>query len=385
MAQGSIENFSLLGGPFYRLGARLGLVRGGTNTIAFGAALGWISWFALGALAAAQGGAERLLSLSTVAIHARLLLAIPLLFVAEAAIDHKLREFVRLLVRSEVAGATALPRLEAEAARILRRKDSWAPDAASLLAALALSPFAAQAPLSGETDVLAPGHGLSGLPLAGAWYALVCLPLFRFLMFRWVWRIVEWWRFLWRLATMELDLMPAHPDGAGGLGYLETAHSRFVPLAVAISIIVAATFAEEIAAGQMTLSEIYPALAATLVVDGVLFLAPLCLFMFKLRDCREKGLRDYFTLAARYLHAFDRKWIDGASTSEPLLGTADLQSLADLGASVEVVRKMRMAPISIRLIATIGAGAVAPMLPLLLFDYPLVELAKMLFSKLAGL
>ena len=45
---------------------------------------------------------------------------------------------------------------------------------------------------------------------------------------------------------------------------------------------------------------------------------------------------------------------------------------------------MRLAPISTRLLAVIGAAAVAPMLPLLLFDYPLAKLAQMLLRKLAG-
>jgi hypothetical protein len=226
---------------------------------------------------------------------------------------------------------------------------------------------------------------MHALPLAGAWYWYFCLPLFRFLLFRWACRLLLWWSLLRRLAKMDLNLSAAHPDGAGGLGYLETVHTRFAPLAMAISLTVSATFAEEIAVGGDTLSDILPALAATLILNVALFLGPLCLFLFKLRACQEKGLREYAVLGARYVHAFERKWLTNAPNEEPLLGTADLQSLADLGNSVEVVRKMRLAPVSIRLVATIGVAAALPLLPLLLFDYPLADLAKMLFNKLAGL
>jgi hypothetical protein len=38
------EGFSVIGGPVYRLGCRLGLVRGETNTIAIGIALGGFLW-----------------------------------------------------------------------------------------------------------------------------------------------------------------------------------------------------------------------------------------------------------------------------------------------------------------------------------------------------
>ena len=81
------EEFSLLGGPLHRLGARLGLVRGGTNTVALGLALGWVPWLFLVLLALAEGGATKIFTLPVVGVHARLLLAVPLLFVAETALD----------------------------------------------------------------------------------------------------------------------------------------------------------------------------------------------------------------------------------------------------------------------------------------------------------
>ena len=228
-------------------------------------------------------------------------------------------------------------------------------------------------------------QALAAMPLAAAWYWFVCLPLFRFLMFRWAWRLAFWWVLLWRLAKMDLQLAPEHPDGVGGLGYLEIVHTRFAPLALAISIIVSATFAEDIVAGRTSLKSVYPALFMTLLIDVALFVAPLCVFAFKLRACQEKGLRDYTALSSHYVGAFERKWIEGEGQQEPLLGTPDLQSLADLSNSVTVVRKMRPAPIGGRLLASIAVAALAPMAPLLLFDYPLGQLAQMLLRKLAGI
>lgn len=378
MARG-LENFSLLGGPLQRLGARLGLVRGESNTVRLGLAFGWGAWLVLVALAVAQGAAGDLFALPAIAIHARLLLAIPLFFIAETALDAKLREFVALLVHSGIAGARAAPQIEALAARLSDWEDSWVPDAASLTAAIGVGFLGSQAGFQGSGQILV------GAQLAASWYAAICLPLFRFLMFRWVLRLFLWWGLLWHLAKMELDLSPAHPDRAGGLGYLETVHTRFAPLAFAISVVVAAKLAEEIATSGSGLSDAYPEMATTLFVDAALFLAPLLLFMPKLRACQEKGLRDYGVLGARYTHAFEQKWIVAAGQDEPLLGTADIQSLADLANSVEVVRKMRLAPVGLRLLAIIGVAAALPMLPLLLFEYPLADLARMLFQKLAGL
>jgi hypothetical protein len=53
------------------------------------------------------------------------------------------------------------------------------------------------------------------------------------------------------------------------------------------------------------------------------------------------GNREYGTLAQRYVCEFDAKWLHGgAPADEPFAGSGDIQSLADLGNSFEVVRTM---------------------------------------------
>lgn len=99
-----------------------------------------------------------------------------------------------------------------------------------------------------------------------------------------------------------------------------------------------------------------------------------------------EGERDYGELAQSYVRSFEQKWLGGhAAPEESLLGTADLQSLADLSGSVDLVRNMRLAPVSLRLLASLAMAALVPMLPLLLYKYPLSELAEKFFARLTGL
>jgi hypothetical protein len=56
-----LEDFSLLGGPLYRLGCRLGLVRG-TNTVPLGMLLGAFPWIVLLAQALFEGFGHLLFS-----------------------------------------------------------------------------------------------------------------------------------------------------------------------------------------------------------------------------------------------------------------------------------------------------------------------------------
>lgn len=382
---GLLSEFSLLGGPLQRLGMRLGLVSPGPNTAPLGIALGWIPWIAFIALAALEGDRGKFLSLSVIGGHIRLLAVIPLLFFCETAFDRQAREFFSTILRSGVASGAALPALQAEIRSVARWTNSWVPDATSLAATALMSLFAAQLHLSGKTASLDSGRALALMPLAGLWYWLVCLPLFRFLAFRWAWRLLLWWRFLWRLSRMELRLRPAHPDGVGGLGYLEVAQTHLAPLALATSMLVAAGFAEEMSAGA-SFEPVYLTTAVLVIMDIAFILGPPCFFAFKLMECREKGLRDYSVLAARYVEDFERKWLEDApQVREPLLGTPDLQSLADLSNSVGIVRNMRLAPVSVRLLASVLVLALLPMTPLLLFKYPVAEMAQKLFMKLTGL
>ena len=378
--------FSLLGGPLHRTGCRLGLVRGVTNTVALGLALGLIPWIVLMALALVEGAGHLLFSLSVIGAHARLLLAIPLFFLGESLLAPRLAVFVHTIVRSEVVPPHARPALDAEITRINRWTDSWLPDAASLLAAVVLSLFASQLHISGTTAAYDPSRAATEMMLAGQWYLIICLTLFRFLMIRWLSRLGLWCFFLWRVSKLDLQLMPTHPDGAGGLGYLEVVHAHFAPLILAISVVQAAMLAEELSGGTASFETVYPAFALVLLVIAALFLGPLYIFTSRLWACRVKGLSDYMVFGSAYVNGFHKKWLDAANPDrEPLLGTADLQSLADLGNSISVVSNMRIVPISLLLLKDYALIALLPFLPLLLFKYPVAELTQKFFARLTGL
>ena len=61
-----------------------------------------------------------------------------------------------------------------------------------------------------------------------------------------------------------------------------------------------------------------------------------------------------------------------------MVGSADIQSLADLGNSYEVVRGMHMVPVTKETIIHIAIVTVAPIVPLALTMMPLEELLRKL-------
>jgi hypothetical protein len=110
-----------------------------------------------------------------------------------------------------------------------------------------------------------------------------------------------------------------------------------------------------------------------------LVIGPLLVFGGQLAQTRRDGLRRFGTLSQRYVREFERKWLDGgAEPGEALIGSADIQSLADLGNSYEIVKGMKYAPVTRDTVVQLAIATLAPMTPLLLTIMPLEQLLKTL-------
>jgi len=116
----------------------------------------------------------------------------------------------------------------------------------------------------------------------------------------------------------------------------------------------------------------------------ILFEGPLLVFALRLRNLKRRALMDYGALATEYTRQFHDRWISGnRPESEPLMGSADIQSLADLGNSFELVKRMRIVPFDGRAIIMLALAFLVPMVPLLLTVMPFNELLQTLLKVIA--
>jgi hypothetical protein len=94
---------------------------------------------------------------------------------------------------------------------------------------------------------------------------------------------------------------------------------------------------------------------------------------------RLAWLRDYSLLVARYNRAFHEEWIMGkASADEPLLGSSDIQSLADLGNSFRYIQEMKPLPFNLRVMIRLAIVTSLPCVPLLLLVMPIDKILELL-------
>jgi hypothetical protein len=174
--------------------------------------------------------------------------------------------------------------------------------------------------------------------------------------------------------------VPTHPDRVGGLGFLSGTVTAFAPLLMAHGTLLAAAIATRIFFQGATLPEFKVELVVVVAFLLLIVQGPLLLFMPHLAEARRVGLREYGVLAQRYVREFDAKWLRGGAAGEPLIGTADIQSLADLGNAYEIVRSMRAVPFSRDSVLQLAVITLIPVVPLLLTMVSLEELVKRLLQ-----
>jgi hypothetical protein len=190
---------------------------------------------------------------------------------------------------------------------------------------------------------------------------------------------VIWYRFLGQVAKLDLQLIPTHPDRAAGLGFVGDAQRAFWIVAFACSATFSGILANEIVYGGVPLEHYQFAIAGYAVVVVAFFLTPLVMFTPRLIEAKEKALRDYGALAVTHHHMFDRKWVKGENPgADPVLGTPEISSLADLGAAYQILEKMKAVPFDPEDAIVLLLAALLPMAPLLLTIMPVDRLLELL-------
>jgi hypothetical protein len=384
------QDFSLvLGGPVFQLLRRshltddaLGLTNQRIIVISL---FCWLPLLVLSALEGnVLGGGAAVPFLLDVEVYTRFLLATPLLIGAELVVHQRMRFVVKQFLERRLIPENAMTRFDTAIASVFRLRNS-------VLAEVLLFVFVYvfgvlivwrhYIAIDTATWYATPSAEGAKFSLAGMWFGYLSLPIFQFLLCRWYFRIFIWTRFLWQVSRIDLSLVPTHPDRVGGLGFLSNTVYAFIPLLVAHGALLAGVLGNRIYHLGATLPSFMLEVVVLVIFLMCVVLGPLLVFAPQLAQAKRLGLREYGTLAERYVREFDAKWLrGGAAPDEPLVGSGDIQSLADLGNSFEVVRTTRIAPFTKETIIQLAAATVAPIAPLLLTMMPLEELLKKLLG-----
>ena len=382
--EGAHEISLLLGGPFFQLLLRAHAIRP-TFDLLFRRILvlvlvPWLPLLVLTLVAGtAIGDAVAVPFLKDIEVHARFLVAIPLLVLAERMTHLRLRPVIGQFVDRDLIAPSDIASFDAILATARRWRNSYGAEALMMVAAAGMT-FWVWRPhllLSASTWYARPAADGVDLTPAGAWLAYVAIPIMRFLFWRWLYRLGILYVVLARISRLPLRLVPTHPDRAGGLSFLGELGVSLQPLHMAITTLVSGFVANQILFDGHALADFYLMGGIVLGTLLVLTLLPLLFFAGPLAVARRKGLKEYGTLAQRYVQAFRGRWVSPVmQEGEAILGSADVQSLADLSTAYTVVREMQTIPVSLRQALQLLAVAAVPLAPLLLTQFSLATLIE---------
>lgn len=384
------DSFSLMrGGPVYRLLRAMGLVHPDRRTTHLVAALLTLAALApLVALAALDGTLlhrftqVKMPLLGDYAVIARFLIAMPLLVLAAPVCDDFARQALIQFARSRLVHPVQSEPFNAAILRMKRLRDSNLPELICLVLAVAPALFDAL-PVGLLRGVSDWAH-IGGEPTAaGYWFGYVSTSIFRFVSLVWLWRFLLWSWLLWRLSRIELGVRAAHPDGAGGLGFLGVVQQRFGVLAFAGGVLLSGYCMNYMIYLDMGINAFKPLLVGYVVTAVVVTLAPLALMGPLLAKAKRNGILLYSQLGQDAAHAFDRRWLGERKADSPsLLDTGDASAICDFTSVYATVRGMSIMPVSRWNVAWIAACAALPLAPLafvaLSFDEILQRLASIL-------
>jgi hypothetical protein len=328
-----------------------------------------VTWAPLGILSLISGysvgDSVKLTFLHDPEVHARFLITLPLLELAEVVVAASLALQVRHLRAMGVIPERERPKFDAACEGALALRGSvWAEVVILILAyllAVVIRVFMGITEGDSSWELIG-----SHFTLAGWWHILVSTPILYFFLFRWLWIFMIWALLLFRVSRFDLELTPTHPDRAGGLGFLGWSLASFATVLTAISTVFSAAFAQEILHKGESLDSLKYHAAAFVITALLILHLPLVAFSGRLSRSRFYGLLEFGAFVWRYDREFEAKWLENSpeSTQPELLGMPDVQSMADLATCYDHIEHMRMFPFDAKAFLVLLVAAVLPMLPL---------------------
>lgn len=366
------EDSFVRGGPFYRAQQSLGLIHpNGWNLGRRITVLIVFTWLPLLLLTALLNfpGLDSLLR--DYRVHARLLIAVPVLLFGELLMEARFRAVMAHIRHAHLLDASDLEHMDGVIAKLIRFRDSFLPELV-VLVLLVIHTAASYKGLVDPTPWLARGSAANLQLSAAGWYAvLVSAPIFQFLLGLSLWKWLLWVIFAFKLSRRNLKLVPTHPDRHGGLGFLSLTPGVFAPITFAASAVIGATWRYDILHHGAHLKNFMMPTIALAVIVAFIALGPLLFFVPRLAALRRRGILEYGILGQLHSLEFHQKWIlHRAGHESEFLLAPESSTLADYGQSYEKIEQLNPFPAGKQDLIPLALAIAIPAFPVIIAQIP---------------
>lgn len=321
--------------------------------------------------------------LKDIATNAKFLIAFPVLFLAESTIRNNVREALIHFIESGIISENNVVEFNSF---IKRYSQLYYSRISEILIFLLAYSGAVLVWGSDDSDIFASSWKYvsadgSERTIAGFWSIWVSIPIFQYLLFRMLWVYILWIIYIWKISRMNLNLLPTLPDNAGGLTFLNFPQLAFGMLGMIQAITNAARMANQILYLGVPIEDFKTTVLIAVPVAVIFYSLPMIFFMKKLIKLKVDGLYEYNILGVKYSSLFYNKWIKNINRgSDELLGTSDIQSLADFAGSYEIIEKMRFLPFRLNFFVILFLMISLPFALLYTIQFPINEIVKVILN-----
>lgn len=310
--------------------------------------------------------------------HVRFVGSVTMLVLADVIVYERTSEIISQFIKRNIITPESKPKFDAYVKSAAKLRSSITIEIVLLILVVSCGYFVWKSYrfFNESTWYATISNGNVKLNLAGYWYIFISLPIFQFLLLRWYFRIFVWYKLLWQISRLPLSLNSLHPDRAGGLGFLTESISAFSLVLLAHTVFLAGIITHRIVHYKATLLDFKIEIITIAGFLVVLVLLPLVFFIFAMAQNKRIGTNKYGVMASHFVNMFYNKWLDNMPIKDLLLGSADVQSLADLSNSFIATRDMKIVPFSFTNVLQLIVLILLPLFPLAFTLMPTISIIR---------
>jgi hypothetical protein len=221
------------------------------------------------------------------------------------------------------------------------------------------------------------------LSLAGSWAIFISVPLFQFLLLRWIWRYIIWLFLLFRISKAPLKLSPLHADRSGGVGIIILAQRSFNMIFVACSVVIAGQFMAKVIQDHDAFNSIRGDVIGFIILCVILIVLPLVFFAGRLLKTKQLGLLHMSQVGAELSHKFEQDWMNDMPIEQRIEKQQVDPSMAyDYSTMFDTLQQLRIVPITLRDLIGMAVILFIPFIPILFIYYSALELLQKILGLL---
>ena len=386
----SAKNFSLIeGGLFRKAQVKLGVNNHQGALALAGICFAWLPLVILNALDGTLYSGVSSPFVEDIAMHARILIALPVLILIRKVIDIKSTGAIKYVSDYILEPADRQRLLEVKLPRYRKLACSSLTEVVLLLIILASILSLVESGVYGGLQGGATTWKFAGLPennvmsLAGKWAVFISVPFFQFLLLQWLWRYIVWMMLLLHIARLPLKLLPTHADRSGGLGILILAQRSFSFIFAAGSLVLSGQLIGYILKSPEEIMMVQRVGIGYIILSLILLILPLLFFMGKLVKTKQLGLLHLSELGIEMSQTFEKEWLNKESFEDRIEKRQVDPSMAyDYSSMYDVLQQLRVVPVTLRDVIGIAVSLALPFVPILFVYYSAAEVLQKIIGLL---